>query len=82
MEVVKEMTKDTQARGAAPGHGRSASLEERGDFLSPRDIKEIFSVSDSTAYRICQDLHPITVRGRLIRVSKKNVIDALRKGRI
>lgn len=73
---------NSRAEGRSPGCGTAASLEERGDFLSPRDIKEVLSVSDSTAYRICQALPHIKVQNRLIRVSKKDVIAALRSGRI
>ncbi len=60
---------------------RSAGLAERGEWLSPRDIQEIFSLSHTAAWEVCRRLPHIRV-GRSIRVARRDVVDALRTGSI
>lgn len=62
--------------------GRARGLESRGQWLSPRDIAEVLSVSRSTAWRICRAMPHVRVGQRCIRVARQDVVDALREGRL
>lgn len=61
---------------------RSAGLGQRGEWLSPRDLEEALSVSHTTAWRICHALPHVRVGQRGIRVARRDVVEALRSGRI
>ena len=53
-------------------------LDKRGEWLSPMDIKEVFGVGRTTAYRVVMALPHIKV-GNVVRVHKSTVYKALRE---
>lgn len=60
----------------------TSALTERPEWLSPRDISEVFGIGKSKAYETCAALPHIYV-GRSIRVHRKTVIAELRdKGKL
>ena len=56
----------------------SSPLADRPEWLSPRDIAEVFGVGKSKSYEICAALPHIYV-GRNVRVHKKTVLNELRE---
>lgn len=52
------------------------SLEERPEWLSPRDIQECFGIGRTKAWEICRRLPHIRV-GRAIRVNRRTVVAEL-----
>lgn len=65
-----------------PGDQVQRGLAERSEWLSPRDISEVFSISETQAWRICKRLPHIRIGSRSIRVAKKDVIAAVRTGTV
>ena len=60
----------------------NSALNDRPEWLSPRDISEVFGVGRTKAYEICAALPHIYV-GRNIRVHRKTVVkELLEKGRL
>lgn len=53
-------------------------LDKRGEWLSPMDIKEVFGVGRTTAYKVVMTLPHIKV-GNVVRVHKSVVYKALRE---
>lgn len=51
-------------------------LEMRGEYLSPTDIKEVFGVGRTTAYKVVTALPHIRV-GNSVRVHRSEVLRAL-----
>jgi hypothetical protein len=51
---------------------------ERAEWLSARDIADVFGVGLTKAYRVCQTLPHIYV-GRSIRVNKASVVRSIRE---
>lgn len=56
----------------------SSPLVDRPEWLSPRDIAEVFGVGKSKSYEICAALPHIYV-GRNIRVHRLTVLQELRE---
>jgi hypothetical protein len=62
------------------GRGRRAlTLMERPEWLSPRDIAEVFGVGTTQSYKVCQALPHIYI-GSSIRVNRASILAALRDG--
>jgi hypothetical protein len=62
------------------GRGRRAlTLMERPEWLSPRDIAEVFGVGTTQSYKVCQALPHIYI-GSSIRVNRASILAALREG--
>ncbi len=62
--------------------GVAVALRDRPEWLSPRDIAEVFGVGKSKSYEICAALPHIYV-GRNIRVNRQTVAkEILEKGRL
>ena len=62
------------------GRGRRAlTLMERPEWLSPRDIAEVFGVGTTQSYKVCQALPHIYI-GSSIRVNRASIRAALRDG--
>ena len=60
----------------------SSPLRDRPEWLSPRDIAEVFGVGKSKSYEICAALPHIYV-GRNIRVHRKTVMkELMERGRL
>lgn len=60
----------------------NAPLNERPEWLSARDIAEVFGIGRTKAYEICAALPHIYI-GRSIRVNRRTVRDELlAKGKI
>ena len=60
----------------------NAPLNERPEWLSPRDISEVFGIGRTKAYEICEALPHIHI-GRCIRVNRRTIRDELMtKGRL
>ena len=60
----------------------TSPLLDRPEWLSPRDLQEVFGVGKTKAYDICAALPHIYV-GRNIRVHRKTVVkELLEKGRL
>ena len=60
----------------------SSPLRDRPEWLSPRDIAEVFGVGKTKSYEICSALPHIYV-GRNIRVHRKTVVkELMEKGRL
>lgn len=53
-------------------------LDKRGEWLSPTDIREVFGVGRTTAYKVVTTLPHIKV-GKGVRVHKSDVYKALRE---
>lgn len=68
---------------AAPSPLKNNSpLSERPEWLSPRDLCEVFGIGHSKAYEICASLPHIYI-GRSIRVNRRTVRDELlEKGKL
>ena len=57
-------------------------LSDRPEWLSPRDLQEVFGIGRTKAFTICQALPHIYI-GRSIRVNKKTLAKTLiEKGRL
>lgn len=56
----------------------TTTLDRRGEWLSPTDIKEVFGVGRTTAYKVVTALPHIRV-GNSVRVHKSDVYKALRE---
>ena len=61
--------------GANPLRNNSP-LNERPEWLSPRDISEVFGIGRTKAYEICSALPHIHI-GRSIRVNRRTIRDEL-----
>lgn len=62
------------------GRGRRAlTLMERPEWLSPRDIAEVFGVGTTQSYKVCQALPHVYI-GSSIRVNRASILAALRDG--
>ena len=62
------------------GRGRRAlTLMERPEWLSPRDIAEVFGVGTTQSYKVCQALPHIYI-GSSIRVNRASILAALKEG--
>ena len=60
----------------------NSSLNDRPEWLSPRDIQEVFGVGRTKAFEICRALPHIYV-GNAIRVNRRTIRDELmEKGRL
>lgn len=60
----------------------TSPLLDRPEWLSPRDLQEVFGVGKTKAYDICAALPHIYV-GRNIRVNRKTVAkEIMEKGRL
>lgn len=68
----------TQQATRASSLRDSSPLVDRPEWLSPRDIAEVFGVGKSKSYEICAALPHIYV-GRNIRVHRLTVLQALRE---
>jgi hypothetical protein len=66
----------TARKGTRPSS--STPLMERAEWLSARDIADVFGVGLTKAYRVCQTLPHIYV-GRSIRVNKASVVRSIRE---
>ena len=72
---------NTAARPASALRDNSPLLD-RPEWLSPRDLMEVFGVGKTKAYDICAALPHIYV-GRNIRVNRKTVAkEIMEKGRL
>ena len=61
------------------GRGRRAlTLMERPEWLSPRDIAEVFGVGTTQSYKVCQALPHIYI-GEVIRVNEASVVRGIRE---
>ena len=69
--AVQESTRAKSLRDSSP-------LVDRPEWLSPRDIAEVFNVGKSKSYEMCAALPHIYV-GRNIRVHRKTVLNELRE---
>lgn len=69
--MTEETTKAASLRASSP-------LVDRPEWLSPRDIAEVFGVGKSKSYEICAALPHIYV-GRNIRVHRLTVLQELRE---
>lgn len=57
-------------------------LSERPEWLSPRDLQEVFGIGRTKSFNVCQALPHIYI-GRSIRVHKSTIVNELReKGRL
>lgn len=71
-------SKETQASHAKAAI--NAGLDTRGEWLSPRDLSEVFSVSRSTAWRMCRSMPHVYVGKRNIRVARRDVLATILGG--
>lgn len=69
--MTEKTTKAASLRDSSP-------LVDRPEWLSPRDIAEVFGVGKSKSYEICAALPHIYV-GRNIRVHRLTVLQELRE---
>ena len=57
-------------------------LSDRPEWLSPRDLQEVFGIGRTKSFNICQALPHIYI-GRSIRVHKSTVVkELMEKGRL
>ena len=57
-------------------------LRDRPEWLSPRDLQEVFGIGRTKSFNICQALPHIYI-GRSIRVHKSTIVNELiEKGRL
>lgn len=72
---MEQVTRTSALRDSSP-------LRDRSEWLSPRDIAEVFGVGNSKSYEICAALPHIYV-GCNIRVHRKTVMkELMEKGRL
>ena len=60
----------------------NSALRDRPEWLSPRDLQEVFGIGRTKSFNICKALPHIYI-GRAIRVHKSTIVKELReKGRL
>ena len=60
----------------------NSPLADRPEWLSPKDLQEVFGIGRSKAFNVCNALPHIYI-GRSIRVNKKTIAkELLEKGRL
>lgn len=60
----------------------NSALRDRPEWLSPRDLQEVFGIGRTKSIDICKELPHIHI-GRCIRVHKSTIVNELReKGRL
>ena len=55
-------------------------LSDRPEWLSPRDLQEVFGIGRTKSFNICKELPHIYI-GRCIRVHKSTIVNELRERR-
>lgn len=60
----------------------NSPLADRPEWLSPKDLQEVFVIGRSKAFNVCNELPHIYI-GRSIRVNKKTIAkELIEKGRL
>ena len=60
----------------------NSALRDRPEWLSPRDLQEVFGIGRTKSFNVCQALPHIYI-GRSIRVHKSTIVkELIEKGRL
>ena len=60
----------------------NSALRDRPEWLSPRDLQEVFGIGRTKSFDICKQLPHIYI-GRCIRVHKSTIVkELMEKGRL
>jgi len=81
---MDDVTRPTASRsGETDGGGARRAyvpLRERPEWLSPRDLQEIFGIGRTHAWKICTSLTHVYLGPRSIRIHQSTLSEYLRRG--